>query len=86
MQETFKNVEMPPTDPISIKRKSIGSHRLSLTKDSFGKKQPDPKAKFEKELFGFLNQKMFKRVIKETESYRFPPIVHIHNKLNSDVL
>jgi len=52
-----------------FKRKSVP--RLSFIRPN------DDKGKFERELHGYLNQRQFKRVIKETESYRFPPIVHI---------
>lgn len=46
----------------------------------------DPKHKFEKELQYFLNEKKFEIAKKDTEKYRYPPIVHIQNKLNPNIL
>lgn len=46
----------------------------------------DPRARFEKELKYFLNERAFKQVKKETEEYRYPPIVHIQNRLNPNIL
>jgi len=34
----------------------------------------------------FLNEKKFERVKKETEEYKYPPIVHIQNRLNPSIL
>ncbi len=34
----------------------------------------------------FLNEKKFERIKKETEEYKYPPIVHIQNRLNPSVL
>jgi hypothetical protein len=46
----------------------------------------DAKQKFEKELKQFLNEKRFKKVKIETEEYKYPPILHIENRLNPNVL
>ena len=44
----------------------------------FKKKQAlDPKERFEKELSQFINEKKFERVKKETEEYKYPPILHV---------
>lgn len=34
----------------------------------------------------FLNEKKFERAKKETEEYKYPPIVHIENRLNPSIL
>jgi hypothetical protein len=46
----------------------------------------DPKERFEKELSQFINEKKFERVKKETEEYKYPPILHVQNKLHSNIL